>query len=156
VTSVLGDECDADLFSHVHVGDECDAVLERALFGDEFDSLFSLLRQSCIQAFVLSPDLFSLLRQSCIQAWILRVCVEIYIYICCLFAFLSIRDNCLPNSLFLLDTVPFICTTTSCRTCQPTFLPGFHRLSEFACFSWLFTEYCACVKVLNVCECVYV
>jgi hypothetical protein len=61
----------------------------------------------------------------------------------CLFALLSLPDSCLPDSLFLLDTVIFDCTTTSCRPCQPTFLPGFHRLGEFECFSWVFTEYCA-------------
>jgi hypothetical protein len=55
------------------------------------------------------------------------------------------------NSLFLLDTGSFCFSTTSCRPCHPAFLPGFHRLCECVCFSWVFTEYCAWVKVLNVC-----
>ena len=46
----------------------------------------------------------------------------------------------IPFSLFLLDTGCFICPTTSCRPCHPAFLPGFHRFSECACFSWLSTE----------------
>ncbi len=85
------------------------------------------------------------------------VCMSAYIYyyIYCLFAFLSIPDSCLGNSLFLLDTVMLIWPATCCRPCHPTFLPGVHRLSECACFSWLFTEYCACVKVLTVWERVY-
>jgi hypothetical protein len=60
----------------------------------------------------------------------------------CLFVFLSIPDSWLPNSdsLSLLDTGRLICTTTSCRSCHWTFLPGFHRFSECACFSWLSTE----------------
>ncbi len=62
--------------------------------------------------------------------WCVCVCVYIYTYIF-LFAFLSIPDSCLPNSLFLLDTGNFLCTTTSCRPCQPTFLPGFH------CLGWV-------------------
>ncbi len=80
----------------------------------------------------------------------INTCVYVctYTYIC-LFSFLSIPDSGLPNSLFLLDTGTCVCTTTSCRTCQPTFLPGFHCLGECACFLWLFTEYCAWVKVLN-------
>ncbi len=71
----------------------------------------------------------------------LCVCIYIYTYIC-LIAFLSIPDSCLPNSLFELDTGDFNCPTTSCRPCQPTFLPGFHRFGECACFSWVSTEYC--------------
>jgi hypothetical protein len=62
----------------------------------------------------------------------------------------------LPNSLFLFDTGDLNWTATSFRTCHPAFLPGSRRFSECACFSWLFTEYCAWVKVLNVCEFVYV
>jgi hypothetical protein len=90
----------------------------------------------------------------------MHTCVSVYLYIyifiCCLFAFMSIHDSCLLNSLFLLETGCLFCTTTSCRPCHPTFLPGFHRLGECACFSWLFIEYSAWVKVLNVCECVCV
>ncbi len=62
-----------------------------------------------------------------------------YIFVHFLFVFLSIPSSWLPNSLFLLDTGGFICPTTSCRSCQRTFLPGFHRLGECACFSWLST-----------------
>jgi hypothetical protein len=66
-------------------------------------------------------------------------CVCIYLFFFCLF-FLSIPNSWLHNSLFLLDTGGFLCTTTSFRSCHLTFLPGFHRLSEYACFSWLSTE----------------
>ena len=82
------------------------------------------------------------------------VSVCLYICVCCLFAFLSIHDSCLPNSLFLLDTANLNWETTCCRPCQPALMPGFHCLSECACFSWLCAECCAWVKVLNVCECV--
>jgi hypothetical protein len=82
----------------------------------------------------------------------MRGYVCIYIIVFSLFPFLSMTDNWLPNSLFLLDTGIFIWTTTSCRPCHPAFLPGFHRFSECVCFSWLCTECCAWVKVLNVCE----
>ncbi len=70
-----------------------------------------------------------------------RMCVCVYLYICCLFTFLSIPDSCLPNSLFLFDTGLFCWTETSCRPCQQAFFLGF-RFGEFECFSWLFTEYC--------------
>ena len=86
----------------------------------------------------------------------LCVCVCVCVCICCVFAFLSTPDSWMPNSLFLLETGILSCPPTSCRPCQPAFLPGFHRLDECACFSWLFTEYCACVKTLNLCECVCV
>ena len=85
---------------------------------------------------------------------IIHTYICVCIFISCLFAFLSIPDSSLPNSLFLLDTAHLNCSTTSCRPCQPALLPGFHRLRECVCFSWMFTEYCAWVKVLNVCECV--
>ncbi len=68
------------------------------------------------------------------------VCVCIYIFVLSSFVLLSIPCSCLPDSLFLFDTGSFICRTTSCRTCQRTFLPGFHRFSECACFSRLSTE----------------
>ncbi len=58
----------------------------------------------------------------------------------CLFAFLSIPDSWLPNSLLLLDTGGLVCLTTSCRPCHPTFFPGFHRLGVCVCLSWLSTE----------------
>ncbi len=87
---------------------------------------------------------------TCVYVW------YIYIFVICLCFFRSIPDSSLANSLWLLDTGGLLWPATSCRPCQPAFLPGLHRLSEFACFWWLFAEYCACVKVLNVCECVYV
>jgi hypothetical protein len=64
------------------------------------------------------------------------VCVSVYMYI---YVLLSIRYSWLPNSLFLLDTGSFLWTTTSCRPCHRTFLPGFHRFRECV-FSWLSTE----------------
>ncbi len=53
------------------------------------------------------------------------------------FFFFRIPYSCLPNCLFLLDTGSLGCSTTSCRPCHQTFLPGFHRFSECVCFSWL-------------------
>jgi hypothetical protein len=52
---------------------------------------------------------------------------------------LSIPYSWLPTSLFLLDTGSFLWTTTSCRTCHRTFLPGFHGLGE--CVVFLVAEY---------------
>jgi hypothetical protein len=60
-------------------------------------------------------DLLSLLRQSYIQTCIL-VCMRIYLFDFRLFAFLSIPESYLPNSLFLLNTAQFICTTTSLKS----------------------------------------
>ena len=68
------------------------------------------------------------------------VCLCMHMFVLFLFVFLRIPYSWLPNSLFLLDTGRFICTTTSCRPCQPAFLPGFHRFGECVCFSWLSTE----------------
>jgi hypothetical protein len=69
------------------------------------------------------------------------MCVLVLVCDCFLwFVLLSIPYSWLPNSLFLLDTGSLICPTTSCRPCQRTFLPGFHRSSECACFAWLSTE----------------
>jgi hypothetical protein len=70
----------------------------------------------------------------------LCVCVCMYICMFFWFVFLRIPYSWLPNSLFLLDTGSFICTTTSCRPCHRTSLPGFHRFGESACLSWLSTE----------------
>jgi hypothetical protein len=97
-------------------------------------------------------DSLSLLIQSYIQTCIL-LCGCIDILGCLSWVNLTVS---LPNSLFLLHTGVLGCTTTSCRPCRPAFLPGFHRFGECVCFSWLFTECCVWVKVLNVCECVYV
>ncbi len=72
--------------------------------------------------------------------FLMSLCMCVCIHIFCLFAFLSIPDSCLPISLFLLDTGYFMRHTTSCRSCHPTFLPILHRLCEFECFSWVFTE----------------
>jgi hypothetical protein len=58
----------------------------------------------------------------------------------CLFFFLSMPDCWSPDSLFLLDTGGLVWKGTSCRPCQPAFLPGFHRFSECVCFSWLSYE----------------
>jgi hypothetical protein len=79
-------------------------------------------------------DALSLLRQSNIQTC-MPVCMRIFIFGLCFFAFLSTHASCLPNSLFLLDTGNFICPTTSCRPCQPTYLPDFHRFGKCVCFS---------------------
>ena len=77
--------------------------------------------------------------------------VSVYVCICSfLFVFLSIHYSWLPNSLFLLDTGVFICPTTSCRPCQRTFLPGFHGLSECACFLWLGAEILCSTESVNV------
>ncbi len=85
------------------------------------------------------------------------LCVYVYIYMFfCVCVFLIIPDSWLPNSLVLLDTGIFHCPTTSCRPCRQAFLPDFHRFGECVCFSWMCTECCGWVKVLNVCECVYV
>ncbi len=100
----------------------------------------------------------------------LCVCVCIYLFFF-LFVFLSIPYSWLPNSLFLLDIGILICPTTSCRPCHRTFLPGFHRFCEYACFSWLSTEmlclsasvdflsfldmYLPAILVLRVCVCVF-
>jgi hypothetical protein len=97
-------------------------------------------------------DSLSLLRQSYIHTRIL-VCLCVYIYIFVCFAFLSIPDSCLANSVFLLDTGDFGCTTTSCRPWQPTFLPGFHRFSECVCFG-VYKVLCLSESVECVCMCV--
>ncbi len=98
----------------------------------------------------------------------MHTCLCVYVYIC---SFLSIPYSWLPNSLFLLDTGRLNCTITSCRPCHRTFLPGFHRLGECACFSWLRTgilclsESVDCLSLLDmylhvflvflVCVCVF-
>ena len=69
----------------------------------------------------------------------LCVCVCLYLFFL-LFVFLRIPYSWLPNSLFLLDAGCLIWTTTSWPPCHRTFLPGFPRLGECACFSWLSTE----------------
>jgi hypothetical protein len=63
-------------------------------------------------------------------------------------------DSWVPNSLVLLDTGRLNCPTTSCRPCHRAFQLNFHRFGECVCFSWLLTECCGWVKVLNVCDCV--
>jgi hypothetical protein len=127
-------------FQHTHAHEEITPI-PLSCGGDECDAdSLSLLIQSYIQTCT----------YSC-------VCVYhdifIYIYIC-LSVFLIRNDSWLSNSLFLLDTGGLIGTTISCRPCHPTFLLGFHRFSECVRFSWLFTECCALVKVLNVFVCV--
>jgi hypothetical protein len=100
-----------------------------------FVFFFSDIRDSWLP----NSDSLSLLIQSYMPTCLL-VCVCIYIYVLLFIVFLSIPYSWLPNSLFLLDKGRFICTTTSCRPCHLTFSPGFHRLCECACFSWLSTE----------------
>ncbi len=56
------------------------------------------------------------------------------------FVLFSIPYSWLPNSLFLLDTGIYIWATTRCRPCHRTFLLGFPRFRECACYSWLRTE----------------
>ncbi len=57
--------------------------------------------------------------------------VRVYIFVLCLFTCLSIHTTAvLPNPLFVHDTGSFFWATTRCRSCHPTFLPGFHRSSE--------------------------
>ena len=99
----------------------------------------------CLFAFLSIPDSWlptsdsvSLLIQSYITTCIL-VCLCIYLFFF-LFVFLSISYSWLPNSLFLLDAGLFLCTTTRCQPCHPTFLPGFHRFSKCVCSSWPSTE----------------
>jgi hypothetical protein len=117
-----------------------------------------------------NSDSLSLLIQSYIPTCIL-VWVCMYIFVLFLFVFLSCPCSWWPNSLFLVDTGSFICPTTSCRPCQPAFLPGFHRFGECACFLWLGTEilcssesvgvlslldlYLPVCLVLLVCVCVF-
>jgi hypothetical protein len=74
------------------------------------------------------------------------MCTFVSVYVCFFFpvCFSSITYRWLSKSLFLLDTGPFICPTTSCRSCHRTFLPGFHRSSECSCFSWLCTVILEC------------
>jgi hypothetical protein len=125
-------------------GDDCDV-----------DSL-SLLRHICIRrhacmhvcllaclgirdSWLPNSDSLSLLIQSYIPTCIL-VCLCMYIFVLFFIVFLSIPYSWLPTSLFLLGTGSLILTTTSCRPCHRTFSPGFHRFSEYACFSWLRTE----------------
>jgi hypothetical protein len=57
------------------------------------------------------------------------VCV-VYLFVFCLFDFLSVPDSWLPNYLLLLDTGVLICVSTSCRPSHRTFLPSFPRFSE--------------------------
>jgi hypothetical protein len=82
-----------------------------------------------------------------------RVCIRVWRWFA--LAPQTIHDSSLPNSVFLLDTGNLIWAGTSCQPCNPAFLPVFHRFGEYLCFSWMFTESCAWVKVLKVCECVY-
>ncbi len=102
----------------------------------------------CLFAFLSIPDSWlpnshslSLLIQSHIPTCI-PVCLCVYIFV--LFLFVCFSESTLQldqllswlrNSLFLLDTGGFICPATSCRPCQRTFLPGFHRFSECVCLS---------------------
>ncbi len=86
-----------------------------------------------------NSDSLSLLIRWYIPTCIL-VCVCMYIFVLFLFVFLSIPYSWWPNSLFRLLAERFIWWATSCRPCYPAFLPGFHRFSECACFSWLSTE----------------
>jgi hypothetical protein len=108
-----------------------------------------------------NSDSLSLLIQSYIPTCVL-VCLCMYIFDLFLFVLLSIPYSWLPNSLFLLDTVGFFWTATSCRPCRRTFLPGF-RLRECASFSWLSESvdflssldmYLLVFLVLLVCLCV--
>ena len=100
-------------------------------------------------------DADSLLRQSYIQTYVPCVCVCVYIFFVCLLFWVYLTAVCLTLCFSSIQGL-FICNSTSCRICHPTFLPGFHRFSECVCFSFLFTDYCAWVNVLNLCECVYV
>jgi hypothetical protein len=128
-----GDECDADSLSLlIHI------CIHRHTNGCLFVCFSSL---SIADSWLANSDSLSLRIQSCIPARIL-VCVSHDVYICLFFIFvlLSIPYSWLPNSLFLLDTGRLIWAATSCRPCHRTFLPGFHRLGECACFSWLSTE----------------
>jgi hypothetical protein len=123
-------------------GDECDADSLSLLIYTHIHRHTSM--HVCLLAFVRMPDrwlpnsdslsLRSSYNHSYQHAY-LCVCVRIYLFF---FFFLSRRW--LPNALFLLNTGRFICTTTSCRPCHPAFLPGFPRLGECVCFSWLSTE----------------
>ncbi len=74
----------------------------------------------------------------------------VYVYICSFFLFWVYHTSWLSNSLYLLDTGIFVCPATGCRPCQPAFLPGFHRLGECACFSWLSTEILCLSESVNV------
>ena len=136
-----GDECDADSFSLLTRACAC---IRAYLF-----PFLSVKRQAdlCLtnvyeRLCFLFVHFYEHARQL-LPHTIIHTYICVCIFICCLFAFLSIPDSCLPNSLFLLDTGILCCPTTSCRPSQPALLRGFHRLREFACFSWLFTQYCA-------------
>jgi hypothetical protein len=122
------DECDADSLSLlIHTYIHRHTSMHVCLF------LFLSIPDSWLPNF----DSLSLLMQSYIPTCIL-VCVCMYIFVVFLFVILSILYSWWANSLFLLDTGSFGCRTTSCRPCHPAFLPGFHRLGECSCFSWLF------------------
>ncbi len=68
-----------------------------------------------------------------IQSYITNIHTTVYVYtylFCVCFLVWVYTTAVLPNTLFLLDAGNFIWTGTSCRSCHPTFLPGFHRSSE--------------------------
>jgi hypothetical protein len=79
------------------------------------------------------------------------VCADVSVYVYNFFSLWVLAYSSWPNSMFLLNTGPFICTATSCRTCHRVFLQAFHRLSECACFSWLSTE----ILCLSECVCMF-
>ncbi len=84
----------------------------------------------CLFAFLSTPDSWL----SYLWFALALVCLCMNIFVLFLFSFLSAPYSWLPDSLLLLDTGSFICPTTSCRSWNPVFLPGFHRFSECVCF----------------------
>ncbi len=120
-------------------------IRSRSLYTDTYTDtsmhvcLFDFLSRP--DSWLSNSDSLSLLIQAYIPTCIrVCVCMCMYIFDPFVFIFLSIPYIWLPNSLFLLDADSFLCPTTSCRPCQPAFLPGFHRLRECVCFSWLSAE----------------
>ena len=104
--------------------------------------------------FVLAPHtIIHTNMHTCVYACVC-VCVCVCVFFLCLFFWVYLTAVCL--------TLCFSLTQVSFFVLQPVVGPaGRHFCRSYiasvsVCFSWVSTEYCAWVKVLNVCECVYV
>ena len=132
------------------LGHACAAVLTSVTLIHSRSSYTHIYRHTsmhvCLSAFLSIPDSWvpnsdslSLQIQAYFRTCILA-CVCLYIFVLFLFVFLSIHHSWLPDSLFRLVTGGFFCPRTSCRSCHPTFFPGFHCLGVRVCLSLLSTE----------------
>jgi hypothetical protein len=100
-------------------------------------------------------DSLSFLRQWYIQTCILvYMCINLFVF--CFFAFLKMPDSCLPNSLFLLDTRSLDLSLNQLSILSAGSFGGLLSLQWVCVFFVAVTEYWAWVKVLGLCECVYV